>query len=136
MTMRQLAMPTAMIEQQVRRIIFNLVACNQDDHVKNISFMMDRQGNWSLSPAYDMCHSQGSEFTRNHQLSLNGKTNAFELADLKHLADYAGLPRNRQQQILEQTLDAFSDWEPLAAELDIPSSLRRHVLSTLRTQWN
>jgi serine/threonine protein kinase HipA of HipAB toxin-antitoxin module len=56
-----------MIEQQVRRIIFNLVACNQDDHVKNFAFIMNRQGVWSLSPAYDLCHAEGSDFTRTHK---------------------------------------------------------------------
>jgi serine/threonine-protein kinase HipA len=135
MTMRELGMPLTMIEQQVRRIIFNLVACNQDDHVKNISFMMDRQGQWSLSPAYDMCHSQGSVFTRTHQLSLNGKTSNFVMADLKHLAQYAGLPRGREKQILATTLEAFSHWELLAAELVIPLPLQKHVLRTLRLSW-
>jgi serine/threonine-protein kinase HipA len=135
MTMRELGMPLTMIEQQVRRIIFNLVACNQDDHVKNISFMMDRQGQWSLSPAYDMCHAEGSVFTRTHQLSLNGKTSDFVIADLKHLAQYAGLPRGREKQILATTLEAFSHWELLAAELDIPLPLQKHVLRTLRLSW-
>ena len=63
----------SMIEEQVRRIVFNLVGCNQDDHVKNFSFIMDRAGNWKPSPAYDLCHAEGSDFTRNHQLTLNGK---------------------------------------------------------------
>lgn len=135
MTMRELGMPVPVIEQQVRRIIFNLVARNQDDHVKNISFMMDRRGGWSLSPAYDMCHAEGSAFTRSHQLSLNGKTSHFEMADLKHLAEYAGLPRNREKQILAQTLEAFSHWEHLADKLGIPQSLRTHVRDTLRLKW-
>jgi serine/threonine-protein kinase HipA len=135
MTMRELGMSLPVIEQQVRRIIFNLVACNQDDHVKNISFMMDRQGRWSLSPAYDMCHSEGSAFTRTHQLSLNSKTSNFTMADLKHLGEYAGLPRGREKQILGKTLEAFSQWEQLADELDIPLSLRTHVQDTLRLQW-
>jgi len=135
MTMQRLGMSNEMLEQQVRRIIFNLVGCNQDDHVKNFSFMMDRQGRWSPSPAYDLCHAEGSDFTRNHQLSLNGKTNDFELADLKHLTDYAGLPRGREKAILEQTLDAFNGWQALANELEIPARLQEHVTSTLRLRW-
>lgn len=135
MTMRELGMPKAMLEEQVRRTIFNLVACNQDDHVKNISFMMDRQGKWSLSPAYDLCHAQGSDFTRNHQLSLNGKTNGFSPVDLKHLADYAGLPRGREKHILEQTIAAFTGWTKMADELGIPGTLKNHVLGTLRLDW-
>src|SRR5690606_38726067 len=95
MLMRQLGIPKAGIEEQFRRVVFNLVGCNQDDHVKNFAFIMNRQGHWDIAPAYDLCHAEGSHFTRFHQLSLNGKTSGFTRADLKHLAEYAGLPRNR-----------------------------------------
>jgi serine/threonine-protein kinase HipA len=135
MAMKQLGMGREMREEQVRRIIFNIVGCNQDDHVKNISFIMDRQGKWRLSPAYDLCHAEGSEFTRNHQLSLNGKTNGFDLSDLKHLASYAGLPRGREKAILAATVAAFREWEQLAARLGIPDSLRAHVGKTIRLKW-
>jgi len=124
-----------MLEEQFRRTVFNLVGCNQDDHVKNIAFMMDRQGNWSLSPAYDLCHAEGSDFTRNHQLSVNGKTSNFEFGDLKKLADYAGLPRGREKRILERTVDAFAGWKTISRELDIPKALNDHVLRTLRLDW-
>lgn len=136
MTMRQLGMTQPMIEEQFRRIIFNLVGCNQDDHVKNFAFQMDRAGRWSLTPAYDLCHSEGSEFTRWHQLSLNGKTTDFELRDIEALADYAGLPRGREKRIFEQTLDAFAKWRATAADLDIPKSLQDHVSRTLRLRWD
>ncbi|HIE70238.1 MAG TPA: hypothetical protein EYP98_08675 [Planctomycetes bacterium] len=53
---------------------------------------MDRNGNWDLTPAYDLCHAEGSDFPRAHQLSINGKTDGFTQEDLKHLAEYAGLP--------------------------------------------
>lgn len=135
MTMRKLKMPTSMIEQQVRRTIFNLVACNQDDHVKNFSFIMSRQGKWSLTPAYDLCHAEGSDFTKTHQLSLNGEKKNFKLSDLKHLEEYSGLPQNFHKQVLEQTLDAFSGWRNLANELDIPEKIREHVLKTIRLTW-
>lgn len=135
MTMKQLGMSQPVLEEQFRRTVFNLVGCNQDDHVKNISFMMDRQGNWSLSPAYDLCHAEGSDFTRNHQLSVNGKTSNFEFGDLKKLADYAGLPRGREKRILEQTVDAFAGWKTISRELDIPKALNDHVLRTLRLDW-
>lgn len=135
MIMRQLGMPKTMLEQQVRRAIFNIVACNQDDHVKNISFIMDRAGQWSLGPAYDLCHAEGSDFTRDQQLSLNGKTNGFEREDLKQLAEYAGLPRGRDKQILEEVLAAFALWPDLAEELAIPHQLRAHVMRTQRLSW-
>ena len=135
MTMRELGMSHNAIEQQFRRVIFNLVGCNQDDHVKNFSFMMDRKGNWDITPAYDLCHAEGSDFTKFHQLCINGKTSNFTVEDLKHLAKYARLPRNREKIVLEQTVDAFATWHKTAIELEIPKALRNHVLRTLRLCW-
>ena len=135
MMMKLMNMDMDMIAEQVRRIVFNLVGCNQDDHVKNFSFIMDRSGNWKPSPAYDLCHSQGSDFTRNHQLTLNGKSNDFTLADLKHLESYAGLPRGAVKRMLEATCDHFASWEKCARELGVPKPLRQHVLRTIRLKW-
>lgn len=135
MTMKQLKMPTSILDAQFKRMVFNLVGCNQDDHVKNISFMMDRKGRWDLSPAYDLCHSEGSDFTRNHQLSINGKTNNFTMADLKYLADYAGLPRNREKHVVEEIIEVFSEWSKLAKDIGVPKKIREHVCRTLRLQW-
>ena len=67
-------------------------------------------GSGISAPAYDLCHAEGSDFTRHHQLSINGKTHGFTLADLKHLAAYAGLPRGREKRILAEVLEAFSGW--------------------------
>lgn len=135
MTMKQLNISKASIEEQFRRTVFNLVACNQDDHVKNFAFTMDRSGNWDITPAYDLCHSEGSDFTRFHQLSINGKTTDFDLSDIKHLARYAGLTRGREKRILEQTIEVFSGWNKLAAQLSIPKQLQKHVSNTLRLKW-
>lgn len=133
--MKQLNISMDSMEQQFRRVVFNLVGCNQDDHVKNFAFSMDRGGNWDLTPAYDLCHSEGSEFTRNHQLSINGKINDFTKADIKYLANYIGLPRGREIIILEQITEAFSAWGIEAANLNIPIELRDHVKRTLRLNW-
>jgi serine/threonine-protein kinase HipA len=132
MAMKRLDIPKPAFEEQFRRVVFNIVGCNQDDHVKNFAFMMDRKGKWDLSPAYDLCHSEGSEFTRNHQLSINGKTNDFDRGDLKHLAQYAGLPRGSEKQIIQRTVEAFSTWQAIATDLSIPAKLQKHVLGTLR----
>jgi serine/threonine-protein kinase HipA len=134
MTMKQLRVPQSAIEEQFRRTVFNIVGCNQDDHVKNTAFIMDRQGNWDLSPAYDLCHAEGSDFTRHHQLSVNGKTTGFNSADIKHLAEYAGLPRGREKQILERTVKAFSGWQDLAEQYAVPAGLKNHVIKTLRLE--
>jgi len=135
MIMKQLNIPQPAIEQQFRRTLFNLVGCNQDDHVKNFSLIMDRKGHWDLSPAYDLCHAEGSDFTRFHQLSVNGKTSGFSMDDIKSLAAYAGLPRGREKHLLAQTVDAFSGWKDTASELDIPKNIKQHVLRTIRLNW-
>jgi len=132
MTMKRLGIPKRAFEEQFRRVVFNIVGCNQDDHVKNFAFMMDRRGNWDLSPAYDLCHGEGSEFTRNHQLSINGKTNDFDRQDLKQLSQYAGLPRGSEKHIIQHTVEEFTRWKTLAVDLGIPANLQEHVLRTLR----
>lgn len=135
MTMKRLGLPMSQIEEQFRRTVFNIVGCNQDDHVKNVAFIMDRQGHWSLSPAYDLCHAEGSDFTRFHQMSINGKTTGFTTSDLKHLAEYAGLPRGREKQVIQTTVAAFTKWQALAKDLGIPEALQKHVTGTLRLKW-
>jgi serine/threonine-protein kinase HipA len=134
-TMRLLDVPSAAYEQQFRRVLFNLVGCNQDDHVKNFAFTMDRRGRWDIAPAYDLCHAEGSAFTRRHQLSVNGKLTAFTRADLDALAHHARLPRGRAQRLLDQTIEAFASWPALADQLGVPPKLREHVQRTLRLEW-
>ncbi len=135
LTMKQLRVPAAAMEQQFRRVVFNLVGCNQDDHVKNFAFVMDRHGAWDITPAYDLCHAEGSAFTSRHQLSINGRTGGFDRQDLRHLADVAGLPRRREVAVLDEVLAAFAGWRELAEELGVPEPLLRHVARTLRTAW-
>ncbi|MFO1076594.1 MAG: type II toxin-antitoxin system HipA family toxin [Planctomycetota bacterium] len=135
LTMKQLRVPAAAMEQQFRRVVFNLVGCNQDDHVKNFAFVMDRSGAWGITPAYDLCHAEGSAFTSRHQLSIDGKTGGFDKQDLRHLADVAGLPRRRELVVLDEVLAAFAGFRELAEGLGVPAPLVQHVVRTLRTEW-
>jgi serine/threonine-protein kinase HipA len=135
LTMKRLSVPPASMEQQFRRVLFNLVGCNQDDHVKNFAFLMDRRGRWDIAPAYDLCHAEGSDFTRRHQLSIAGKTGDFTLAALKELADHAGLPRGRERRLLDEVVAAFAGWPQLAADLGVPKRIVDHVQRTLRLSW-
>lgn len=134
-TMKLLEVPPAAYEQQFRRVLFNLVGCNQDDHVKNFAFLMDRRGRWDLAPAYDLCQASGSAFTKNHQLSIAGKTNDFTRQDLKELADHAMLPRGREQRLLEEVVAAFAGWRALADDLGVPKALAERVQGSLRLRW-
>src|ERR1044072_1630757 len=86
--MRQLDFPVSEIEQMFRRVVFNILARNQDDHVKNIAFLMNKEGVWSLAPAFDLTYSYNPQglWTSKHQMTLNGKRDHFPLADFKECA--------------------------------------------------
>jgi len=104
LAMRRLDLSTAEVEEQFRRMVFNIVARNQDDHVKNIAFLMDRAGRWSLAPAFDVTYSYNPAglWTAQHQMSVNGKRRDFELDDLRACARTVSLKRGSAESILEE----------------------------------
>ena len=93
--MKRLQLPHKQYEQQYRRMLFNVMARNHDDHVKNFSFMMNKQGNWQISPAYDLCfsYSPGGTWTNVHQSSINGKFDNFTKNDLLNFAKTFGIKK-------------------------------------------
>ena len=78
--------------------------------------------------------SNGSGAVLRGLLRINGKTNDFDRGDLKHLAQYAGLPRGSEKPIIQRTVEAFTHWKKLATDLSIPAKLQEHVLRTLRLE--
>ena len=128
LTIRELGLGMDVVEQQCRRAVFNVVARNQDDHVKNISFLMDRSGSWQLSPAYDVAYSynpQGS-WTRDHQMSLAGKRNGFAHDDLMDFASNAGLKPARARQAVGEVVDSVEKWQGHAEKAGVePSDIAR-----------
>jgi serine/threonine-protein kinase HipA len=118
---RRLDLPMADIEQQARRAFFNVVARNQDDHVKNIAFLMDRKGLWRLSPAFDMAYAFNSSgaWTGQHQMSLNAKRDAFEVEDLIAFAGSGGLKRLKARSILSEVSSAVRRWRSFANEAGV-----------------
>jgi serine/threonine-protein kinase HipA len=118
---RRLGLGTPTAEQQFRRMVFNVLARNQDDHVKNIAFLMDRSGAWSLAPAYDViwAFKPGNPWLDTHQMSINGKREHFSVADLRAVAAVAGLPRGRAEAILAEVGDAVAGWREVAAEVGV-----------------
>ena len=122
LVMRQLQLPMQDLEEQYRRMVFNLVARNQDDHVKNIAFLMDRTGQWSLSPAFDITWSfnPAGDWTSTHQMSVNGKRDQFTRADLLAAGRSAQLKRGRAEAIAEEVIAAVRDWPRYAAEAGVP----------------
>lgn len=120
-TIRQLGMGAAAVTEQFRRAIFNVAARNQDDHVKNISFLMDRHGEWSLSPAYDVAYSYrpSGTWTRNHQMSLAGKVNGFTTDDLLTFANTSGVSRYEARRVMERVFSALGRWRGFAKEAGV-----------------
>ncbi len=100
------------MEEQYRRMVFNVVARNQDDHVKNIAFLMNRRGAWSLSPAYDLTYAYdpGNRWMARHQMSVNGRRDGFTVADLEAAGRVARLPRGRAKRLLGEVTGAVRDW--------------------------
>lgn len=99
-------------EQQFLRAVFNVMARNQDDHVKNITFLMDPAGRWQLSPAYDVAYSYNPEgdFTKQHQMSINGKRDQFVMDDLMSLALIGGIKPRQAKALVQQVRDSLDSW--------------------------
>jgi serine/threonine-protein kinase HipA len=127
--MRQLGLSTAEMEQQFRRMVFNIVARNQDDHVKNIAFLMDKRGNWQLSPAYDITFSYNptGRWTSTHQMSMNEKVDDFTLDDFNQCGKTALLKRGGAKIIVEEITDVVSQWKYFADQVAISSTWAKEV---------
>lgn len=121
---RKLGLSMDDVEEQYRRMAFNIIARNQDDHVKNIAFLMDKGGQWSLSPAYDMTYSYNprGDWTRTHQMTLNGKRDHFELNDFKACAKLVSMQRGRAEAILQEVHTAVKQWRLVAGDIGIKPS--------------
>ena len=132
--MRALDLPMASIEQQFRRMAFNIVARNQDDHVKNIAFLMDKQGRWSLSPAFDVTYSYNPDglWTATHQMSMNGKRDDFTLEDFRTCAKFASMKRGRAEAILDDVIAAVKRWPEFAEQAKVLPQWREVIAKAQR----
>lgn len=121
--MRRLRLNYADAEEMFRRMVFNVIVRNQDDHTKNISFLMDRRGKWSLSPAYDMGYAYNPDgaWTSVHQMSINGKFDSIGRNDLLVFAEENGV-RNAAAQI-DEIVEKASLWPEIARECEVPQNL-------------
>jgi len=118
---RRLGLPMGAVEQQFRRMAFNIVARNQDDHVKNIAFLMDRDGTWHLAPAFDVIYSYqpSGRWTNQHQMSMNGKRDDFVTEDFRKCAETASMKRGRAGAILAEVCQAVAAWPSFASEAGV-----------------
>jgi len=133
---KTLKLPAHDIEQQIRRAIFNVLARNQDDHVKNITFLMNQKGRWQLSPAYDVAYSYNpsGDWTSQHQMSLAGKRDNFEPNDLIEFAATGGLKRTKAKAIIKEISTAVANWKQHASGADILTSDRDRISKTHRVE--
>lgn len=121
------------IEQMYRRAVFNICARNQDDHTKNIGFLMDKRGHWKLAPAFDVTYANNpnGRWTGTHQMTFNGKRENFTLEDFKTVAKNAGLVQGRYKRILEQVQDSLATFKKRAKVNDVPKNLIQEVEKNL-----
>jgi serine/threonine-protein kinase HipA len=132
--MKRLELPQEDLEQQVLRAFFNVVGRNQDDHVKNIAFLMDRRGHWRLSPAFDISYvwNPDGDWTKQHQMSVNGKRDDFDREDLITLAGVAGIKKARADDMLDKVIRAIGHWSELADQQGIEEKRARGIQSKQR----
>jgi len=120
--------------RQLRRMVFNIVARNQDDHVKNIAFLMDKAGQWSLAPAFDMTYSfnPSGSWTAHHQMTMNGKRDDFTLDGFKTCAKTASMKRGRAESIVREVQETVARWKDYAKAAGVPSATQNQIQQTLR----
>ncbi len=127
--MRQLQLSNRELSQFYRRMVFNVLARNQDDHVKNISFLMDKTGRWKLSPAYDVTYAYNPDgmWTGTHQMCINGKRDGIQLADLLASGKQMGLKKAKAEQIIEEVQRSLYQWDTFAQEAKLKASTARKI---------
>ena len=128
---RQMNLSYSELEQMYRRMVFNVLARNHDDHTKNHSFLMDKTGKWSLAPAYDLCYSYApsGKWTNKHQLSLNGKREDFTLRDLLQVAEKQNV--KNAKEIIEQIQDSVSQWTTYAKKYKVKTAFIKQIQENL-----
>ena len=133
--MRRLELPRQDLEQQVMRAVFNVVGRNCDDHVKNIDLLMNRRGDWRLSPAFDVSYAWNprGEWTSRHQMSVNGKRDDIERDDLIALANAAQIKKARANELIDRVIEVVRRWPHFAAKADVADSQVKEIQARQRT---
>ncbi|MEX2371661.1 MAG: type II toxin-antitoxin system HipA family toxin [Bacteroidales bacterium] len=129
--MRELKLTYADAEQMFRRMVFNVIARNCDDHTRNFSFLLKQEGKWELAPAYDMCHAYrpGSEWVSQHALSINGKRKDITKADLLIVGE--SIRCKKAPEIIDEINNTMNQWEKFADAALVNPGLRDEIAKTL-----
>ena len=133
-TIRMLGLGMPALEQMFRRAIVNVVIRNQDDHVKNTAFLMDRNGDWRLSPAYDIIHAHdpGHQWYHAHQMTLAGKSDSFDIDDLRQLGRMADIKPGKADAAVREVESAAARWDEFVAGAGVPDSLAAQARGNFR----
>lgn len=134
--MRKLHLTNSEAEALYRRMVFNIIARNLDDHTKNIAFLMDENGKWTLSPAFDLtfAHNPQGQWTHQHQMSVNGKRDHFTLADLLTVAESISL--NKPKEIIQEITTAVENWSEYAKKANLKEDILLHIAQYHRVGKN
>ena len=127
--LRKMKLPQSDMEQLCLRMIFNILTKNNDDHVKNISFLMDRKGTWSLSPAYDLTlsYKPDNRWLKAHQMSVNGKRTDITEDDIFACAAVMDITRSKCKNMIEKVKTAVSDFPKFAEQAQLPDTATENV---------
>jgi serine/threonine-protein kinase HipA len=111
-------------EEMFKRCVFNVVMRNEDDHTKNFSYLMDKKGNWEISPAYDLNYCRVSS---GHQMSINGKNRNIQREDLISLANFVDIKKAKANAIIETVQSSARKYLSYAEEVSLPMDFARGV---------
>ena len=132
--MLRLRLDVSQLEQQVRRTLFNVVARNQDDHVKNIAFLMGRRGRWRLAPAFDVtwAYNPDGDWTARHQMTINGRRDGFTVDDLCAMGLVGHIKAGRTRRMLQEVCDVVANWRDFAARAGVPDEDAARIKKSFR----
>ncbi|MGQ0562260.1 MAG: type II toxin-antitoxin system HipA family toxin, partial [Gemmatimonadota bacterium] len=117
------------MEEAYRRMVFNVLAHNRDDHVKNFSYLMDRTGEWTFSPAYDLTFSPGPG--GRHTMAVAGADLEPGEADMLRVAADAGLKAKRAQEIIAEVREVVRQWRTFAREAGVSRAAEKRVAAVI-----
>jgi serine/threonine-protein kinase HipA len=129
--MRALGFPYQRAEQLFKRMVFNVIARNCDDHTKNFAFTMDKSGEWDLSPAYDVCHAYrpSSIWVSRQSLSVNGKREQINRNDFLNVAEQMNI--KKPNELINKVQQSVANWKKYAKEVGVGRKLTDAIQSTL-----
>jgi serine/threonine-protein kinase HipA len=132
-TVRALGLGQQAVDQAFRRMVFAVATVNYDDHVKNSAFLMRRSGAWSLAPAFDVAYAENADWTRQHQMSVNGKFRGVTRADLLAVGALFDVPADGAR-IIDDVMESLASWRAYAEEAGVPDAMIDHLEGRFE-QW-